>query len=171
MVNLLQIPLTSEVLEKTLSLARCSFYQRSPCRQHCQLLVNPSRQELPSFLVSSWKNAGGQAPRDRQAAHLRGAVRGTAEPSSAPPPWLIPPEQHIPLQRKAEVTLTEDDGNVNALPINSTGKTGKAYVCATVSLFFLKCATPVPVLETENQGPAGTYVWWERTWKIQFKCF
>lgn len=52
------------------------------------------------------------------------------------------------------MTLTENDGNVNVLPINGTRRPGKAYV----SLFFLKCSTGVPVLEAENQGPAGTYI-------------
>lgn len=159
-------PSNPQVLGKALSLARCSFYLVLPV-----LPVDPSCEGLPSFPVSSWQNARGQAPRDTQAAHVRGAAWGTAKPSSAPPPWLIPSEQHILLQRKAEVTLTEYDGNVNALPINSTGKTGRAYVCGAVLLFFLKCTTPVPILQTENQGPAGTHVWWERTWKNQIKCF
>lgn len=49
-----------------------------------------------------------------------GAAQGTVKCSSAPSPWFIPLEQHIPLQCKAEMTLTEYDGNASVLPINST---------------------------------------------------
>jgi len=106
-----------------------------------------------------------------QGPHVRGAAQGAAKRCSAPPPWLIPPEQHIPLRHRAEMTLTEYDGNVKGLPINGTRKPGKAYVSGAMSLCFLKCTTRFPVLEIENQGPAGTYVWWGRTWGIQLKCF
>lgn len=138
-----------------------------------KLLVNPHEMdaELHSFPVYRWKNERERAPRDTQGPHVRGAAQGTTKRSSAPPPWLIPPEQHIPLRRKAEMMLTEYDGNVNALPINGTRRPGKAYVSGAVSLFFLKRTTRAPVLEIENQGPAGTHVWWGRTWEIQLKCF
>lgn len=151
--------------------ARGSFYLAS-C-EPCELLVDPHKMnnELPSFPVHSWENESGRAPRDTRGAHVRGAAQGTVKHSSIPPPWLIPPEQHIPLRHQAEMMLTEYDGNVNVLPINSTRGPRKAYVSGAVSLFFPKCTTRVPVLEVENQGSAGIYVWWGRTWEIQLKCF
>lgn len=72
---------------------------------------------------------------------MRGATHSTAQHSSTPPPWLIPPEQHILLRQKAEMMPTEYDGNVSALPISGTQRSGKAYVSGAVTLFSLKCIT------------------------------
>lgn len=72
---------------------------------------------------------------------MRGAAEGRAQRSSAPPPWLIPPEQYILLPHKAGMMLMEYDRDVRALPISGTQSPGKTYVFGAVSLFLLKRTT------------------------------